>query len=76
MRPQQWGRSEEATAAKAVPSGLTAMGYITGAGAPVDGVTGAGVSPFGSFYLDSMNGQWYTNEGTKAVPAWHLMIQG
>lgn len=59
-----------------VAAGLTAMAMLTGSGAPVDGVTGANVAPKGTFYQNTDNGQYYVNQGTLAVPEWHILIQG
>lgn len=43
---------------------------LTGAGAPTDDETGAGVSPKGGLYLDLTNAAVYQNTGTQASPAW------
>lgn len=43
---------------------------LFGAGAPVDGTTGAGQSPPGSHYVDTTNALAYVNRGTKASPVW------
>lgn len=43
---------------------------LTGAGAPVDGTTGAKVSPKGGLYQDLTNAALYQNTGTKTTPAW------
>ena len=43
------------------------------AGAPVDGVTGAGTMGVGSFYINTTNGYAYSNTGTKASPVWSQM---
>ncbi len=58
------------------PAGLTPLYVITGAGAPVDGVTGLNVAPQGTFYRDTANGQYYVNDGTAAAPTWSIIIQG
>jgi len=42
----------------------------TGAGAPTDGTTLAGVAGPGSLYIDYTNAVVYVNNGTKASPAW------
>jgi len=44
-----------------------------GAGAPVDGTTGANVAGIGSIYIRRDTGKMYINGGTKAVPAWKLV---
>lgn len=48
---------------------------ITGAGVPVDGIsgTGAGIAEKGSLYLDQTNGKAYINGGTLASPTWKLI---
>lgn len=43
-----------------------------GAGAPVDGTTGAGDANVGSQYTDRSTGDVYINVGTKASPVWAL----
>jgi len=47
--------------------------WISGSGAPSDGVTGAGVAEKGSFYVRLSNGAHYYNTGTKASPTWTLV---
>jgi hypothetical protein len=54
--------------------GLVGMSALLGAGAPVDGVTGAGVTDKGVFYRDTVTGFYYENLGTLAVPEWHGVI--
>lgn len=44
---------------------------FTGAGAPVDGTTGAGKAGPGSIYVDHTPGALYINTGTKASPVWN-----
>lgn len=58
------------------PAGLTPLYLITGAGAPVDGVTGLNVAPQGTLYRNTVNGQYYTNVGTAPAPVWSIIIQG
>lgn len=67
-------RSEPASSS--APAGLSPMYLLSGVGAPVDGVTGLGVAPQGTFYRNTTNGQYYVNTGTAAAPAWHIVIQG
>lgn len=43
---------------------------LSGATAPVDGTTGAKVSPKGGLYIAADTGALYQNTGTLAVPAW------
>lgn len=77
MNRVSYGRTDETPLiASGVPAGLTGMTMISGAGAPVDGVTGVGVATQGVLYLDTNNGQYYTNQGTAVAPAWHIIIQG
>lgn len=57
------------------PAGTSPVPFITAAGVPTDGVTGVGVAAKGTLYLNSTNGQWYTNTGSAAAPVWSLMIQ-
>lgn len=57
------------------PAGLTALYALVASGAPVNGVTGAGVSPEGSFYYDTAANQYYINTGTIGVPEWRALIQ-
>jgi hypothetical protein len=47
--------------------------WFSGAGAPTNAVTGAGVAEKGSFYIRTSNGAVYYNTGTKASPTWSLM---
>lgn len=54
--------------------GIDPAKRMEGAGAPVDGVTGAGVLDKGGEYVDTDNGMHYYNVGTKAVPAFTLVI--
>jgi hypothetical protein len=56
------------------PSGPDLSKRMEGNGAPVDGVTGAGVLDKGGEYVDTTNGMHYYNVGTKAVPAFTLVI--
>lgn len=44
--------------------------FITGEGAPVNGVTGAGVMKKGWLYIDETNGEIYKNTGTLTSPTW------
>lgn len=43
---------------------------INGAGAPTDGVTGAGTSKRFSLYLRTSNNTLYVNDGSLATPRW------
>lgn len=45
-------------------------GSAVNAGAPTDGVTGAGVLSKGALLRDTTNAVLYINTGTKATPAW------
>lgn len=45
---------------------------ISGAGAPVDGTTGAGVAGKGCTYKDTTNGVAYINTGTTAATVWTI----
>lgn len=60
-----------------LPRGLSTLNvdvtFSSGAGAPVDGTTGANVAGIGSVYIDLTGKKWYFNGGTKAVPAWKLV---
>jgi len=51
---------------------LSGVMWISGTGAPSDGVTGAGVAEKGSIYARTSNGAQYYNTGTKASPTWTL----
>lgn len=46
---------------------------LDGAGAPVDGTTGAGKAGPGSIYLDNTGGAAYVNTGAKASPVWNSL---
>lgn len=48
---------------------------LNGAGAPVDGTTGATFAEIGSIYIDRTNGNAYINAGTKASPTWKLITR-
>lgn len=43
---------------------------FAGAGAPTNGVTGAGFAGKGSEYTDETGGKLYVNTNTKASPTW------
>lgn len=58
------------------PAGLSPSYQISGAGAPTDGVTGLNVAPQGTEYINTANGQKYTNTGSAAAPVWHIILQG
>lgn len=47
---------------------------MEGAGAPTDGVTGAGALDKGGEYVDTTSGLHYYNTGTKAAPVFTLVI--
>lgn len=47
---------------------------IEGAGAPTDGVTGAGEADKGWMYIDTTTGFHYLNTGTLAAPVWSIVI--
>lgn len=56
-------------------AGLPApLSWLSGAGAPTNGVTGAGTAEIGSRYTDTTTGYDYINLGTKAVPDWHGVV--
>lgn len=44
--------------------------YASGAGAPTDGVTGAGTAKVGGLYARTGNNTLYVNVRTKANPRW------
>lgn len=46
---------------------------LSGAGAPVDGTTGATFAGIGSLYIDRTAGKVYINTGTKASPTWTVV---
>ena len=48
--------------------------FLSGAGAPVDGVsgTGAGVAGPGSLYIRTSNGDHHRNTNTQVSPTWTL----
>jgi hypothetical protein len=46
---------------------------LSGAGAPVDGTTGAGDAGPASLYFDVTNKALYRNTGTKAAPVWNAL---
>lgn len=48
--------------------------FLSGTGAPVDGVngTGAGVTGPGSLYINISNGDHFRNTNTQASPTWTL----
>jgi hypothetical protein len=48
---------------------------LIGAGAPVDGMTGAMVAGPGSRYTDITNANLYINGNTKASPTWKLVTR-
>lgn len=52
-------------------AGTNVVRGIRGAGAPVDGVTGAGVVDKGWQYVDTATGNTYVNTGTRAAPVWN-----
>lgn len=70
------GPPQVGAAPSGTPAGTSPMASISGAGAPVDGVTGVGVADKGTFYFDETNAQWYTNTGSAAAPVWSPLIQG
>lgn len=78
MNVSTWGgtRFLDQSLPSSTPTGLSPVFQISGAGAPVDGVTGLNVAPQGVWYRDTTNGQLYVNEGSAAVPEWHINIQG
>jgi len=51
-----------------------AVHFLSGVGAPVDGVngTGAGVVNTGSLYINVTNGDHFRNTNTQASPTWTL----
>lgn len=61
-----------APAAPAFPTGVV---FLSGAGAPVDGVagTGAGTARPGSRYLDTATNIEYRQNGTLASPVWNAI---
>lgn len=46
---------------------------FNGAGAPVDGTTGANFAGPGSLYTRTSNGELYINTGSKVSPAWKIV---
>jgi hypothetical protein len=47
--------------------------FLTGAGVPTNGVTGAGFAGIGSMCIDVTAGKMYLNGGTKSSPVWKIV---
>jgi hypothetical protein len=47
--------------------------FLTGAGVPTNGVTGAGFAGIGSMCIDVTAGKMYLNGGTKSAPVWKIV---
>jgi len=47
--------------------------FLSGAGVPTNGTTGAAFAEIGSIYADLTNGKLYVNGGTKASPTWKIV---
>lgn len=59
----------------ATAAGTTPVARLSGAGAPTDGVTGIGLLNKGDEYMNSTNGQRYTNVGTSAATVFQMIDQ-
>lgn len=59
----------------ATPLVLESMQVLKGHGAPEDGVTGAGITDRGVWYLDLDTAFQYANVGTIDVPEWHGILE-
>jgi hypothetical protein len=56
------------------PPEFTTMKVLKGNGAPENGVTGAGITDRGDWYLDRDTGFQYSNVGTLESPEWHGVL--
>lgn len=65
------GSNIEFSTAPVAGGGAATIYKLSGAGAPVNGVTGVGVVGPGEIYFDSTNKVPYINQGSLAVPEYH-----
>jgi hypothetical protein len=62
-----------ATVQRAVFRSADEVCFLSGAGVPTDGTTGATFAQIGSVYADLTNGKLYVNGGTKTSPTWKIV---